>query len=111
MDKLGNYRQLIRQLLDEYASYKPAYGDIDSEIIIDAEQNHFQLMRLGWLNKKRVHGAIIHVDIINDKIWIQYDGTDRPIADELLQAGVPKEDIVLAFHPENIRQYTGFAVS
>jgi len=111
MDKLGNYRQLIRRLLDEYASYKPAYGNIDSEVIVDETQNHFQLMRVGWLNKKRVHGAIIHVDIIKNKIWIQYDGTDRPIADELLKAGVPKDDIVLGFHPEYLRQYTGFAVS
>lgn len=111
MDKLGNYRQLIRRLLDEYVSYKPAYGNIDSEVIVDETQNHFQLMRVGWLNKKRVHGAIIHVDIIKNKIWIQYDGTDRPIADELLKAGVPKDDIVLGFHPEYLRQYTGFAVS
>ena len=111
MDKLGNYRQLIRHLMNGYAGYKPAYGEIDSELIIDETQNHFQLMRVGWLNKKRVHGAIIHVDIINDKIWIQYDGTDRPIADELLEAGVPKEDIVLGFHPEYLRKHTGFAVS
>ncbi|WP_321206747.1 element excision factor XisI family protein [Tolypothrix tenuis] len=26
-------------------------------------------------------------------------------------ACVPKEDIVLAFHPEELRQYTGFAIS
>ncbi len=52
----------------------------------------------------------MHLDIIGDKIWIQRDGTDRPIADELVEAGVPKEDIVLAFYPENMRAYTGFAV-
>ncbi len=111
MDKLAHYRQLIQQKLSEYAQYKPAYGDIESELLTDSSQNHFELMRVGWLNKKRVHGSIIHVDIINDKIWIQYDGTDRPIADVLLEAGVPREDIVLAFHPEHLRQYTGFAVS
>lgn len=111
MDKLSNYRQLLRQLLHEYASYKPAYGDIDSEVLIDSQQNHFELIRVGWLNKRRVHGSTIHVDIINNKIWIQHDGTDRPIAEALLEAGVPKEDIVLAFHPEHLRQYTGFAVS
>jgi len=68
-------------------------------------------MRTGWRGSERIYGPTIHVDIINDKIWIQYDGTDRPIADALLEAGVPKEDIVLAFHPENLRQYTGFAIS
>ena len=111
MDKLDEYRQLLRLILSEYAQYKPAYGDIESELLIDSNQNHFELMRVGWLNKRRVHGSIIHVDIINNKIWIQYDGTDRPVADVLLEAGVPKEDIVLAFHPEHLRQYTGFAIS
>ncbi|WP_375448616.1 XisI protein [uncultured Fibrella sp.] len=67
-------------------------------------------MRVGWLKNHRVHGASLHLDIIGDKIWIQRDGTDRPIADELVEAGVPKEDIVLAFYPENMRAYTGFAV-
>lgn len=31
------------------------------------------------------------------------------MATELLQAGVPREDIVLAFHPPRLRQFTEFA--
>ena len=110
MDKLTQYRQLIRSLLTTYASYKPAYGDIDTELLIDPAENHFQVVRVGWLKNRRVHGASLHLDIINGKIWIQRDGTDRPIADELVEAGVPKEDIVLAFQPEELRAHTGFAV-
>jgi hypothetical protein len=34
-----------------------------------------------------VHGTVLHVDIRDDKIWIQYDGTDRPLAEELRRAG------------------------
>ena len=110
MDKLTRYRQLIRSLVTEYASFKPKYGQIETELIIDPDEKHFQVIRVGWVNEHRVHGATVHVDIIGDKIWIQRDGTDRPIADELVEAGVPKEDIVLAFHPEEIRAHTGFAV-
>ncbi|MEA5566929.1 element excision factor XisI family protein [Anabaena sp. UHCC 0399] len=51
-----------------------------------------------------------HVDIKNDKIWIQRDGTKIGIANELIAAGVPKEDIVLGFHAPYKRQFTGFAV-
>jgi len=54
---------------------------------------------------------VIHLDIINGKIWIQHDSTDWPVADALLEAGVPKEDIVLGFHPAEVRQYTDFAVA
>ena len=36
-----------------------------------------------------VHGAIVHIDLIGDKVWIQYDGTEG-IAADLVEAGIPK---------------------
>jgi XisI protein. len=36
------------------------------------------------------HGAIVHIRLIDGKIWIQYDGTEEGVATELLEAGVPK---------------------
>jgi hypothetical protein len=46
----------------------------------------------------------------NLRIWIQYDGTEVGVANELVESGIPKEDIVLAYHSQFIRQYDGFAV-
>ena len=40
----------------------------------------------------------------------EYDGTNRPVADELEAAGVPRKDIVLAFHPARKRPLTGYGV-
>jgi hypothetical protein len=45
------------------------------------------------------------------KIWIRQDGTEHEIAKALVQAGVPKEHIVLAFRPAEMRQHTEYAVS
>ena len=59
---------------------------------------------------KRIHGNLLHIDIKNGKIWIQHDGIEEGIAKELLEMGVPKEDIVLAFYPPYKRPHTGFAV-
>ena len=52
----------------------------------------------------------INVDIKDKKIWIQRDGTEIGIANELIAAGVPKEDIVLGFHAPYKREFTDFAV-
>ncbi len=49
--------------------------------------------------------------IIDGKVWIQHDGTNRPVAEALLDEGIPREDIVLAFHPARLRHLTGFAVN
>jgi hypothetical protein len=37
--------------------------------------------------------------------------TDRQIADELVEMGIPKEDIVLGLQPTYAREYTGFGVA
>jgi hypothetical protein len=54
--------------------------------------------------------VVLHFDIIDGKFSVQYDGTDRPVVEELEAAGVPREDIVLAFHSPDTRRLTGYAV-
>jgi len=111
MDKLTRYREVVRQIINQYAGYKPAHGNIKTEAVIDAENDHYEVMHVGWQEQRRIHGCVIHLDIIDDKIWIQHDGTNWPVADALIEAGVPKEDIVLGFHPEDVRPLTGFAAA
>ncbi len=110
MDKLTRYRDILTRLVQDYARVKISHGRIDSEAIIDREHDHYEVMHVGWDKQRRIHGSVIHLDIKDGKIWLQYDGTMSRVAETLLEAGVPKEDIVLAFHPEDIRPHTGFAV-
>jgi hypothetical protein len=98
-------------VIEQYAAWRPSHGQIDSEAIVDPEKDHYEVVHVGWDQERRVHGSVIHLDIIDGKVWIQHDGTDRPVAEELLAAGIPREDIVLAFHPARVRHLTGFAVN
>jgi hypothetical protein len=68
-------------------------------------------MSIGWINKKKINNTQIHIRIKNEKIYIEQDWTERGITSELLEAGIPKEDIVLAFHAPESRQLTEFAVA
>ncbi|NCQ97545.1 MAG: hypothetical protein EWV75_20330 [Microcystis wesenbergii Mw_QC_S_20081001_S30D] len=43
-------------------------------------------------------------------MWVQQDGTAAAIADKLVARGVPKQDLVLAYHGPHVRQYTEFAL-
>jgi len=92
MDKLNRYRDIVRRLVEEYASYKPAHGQIDTEAIVDPQRDHYEVMRVGWHGDRRVHGSVVHIDISGGKVWIQYDGTSRPVADELIAAGGRRVD-------------------
>jgi hypothetical protein len=105
MDRLEQYRQLIQKIIVAHTEVPYADGEITFETFFDREADRYLLMLVGWeASGKRVHGSLIHIDIIDGKIWIQRDGTEYGVARELLDAGVPKEDIVLAFHPPEVRQ-------
>lgn len=111
MAELDKYRQIICQVLMRYAQLQPAYGEIEREVIFDGERDRYQVVNTGWENQRRVYGCLIHVDIKGEKIWIQYDGTEDGIANELVELGIPKQDIVLAYQSPYMRQFTEFAVS
>ncbi len=111
MDTLERYRELVRNIILKYSQYKPSHGEIEPEAIIDLERDRYELMHVGWDRQRRVHGSVIHLDIIEGKIWIQHDGTNISVAEELVELGVPPEDIILGFHPPNVRQYTDFGVA
>lgn len=109
MDSVTTYRQIIQKILNEYTKIPYTYGDIHPQTIFDKDDDHYLLMLIGREGAKRVHGCLIHVDIINEKIWIQRDGTEEGIVTELLNAGVPKDHIVLGFRSPTLRQHTEFA--
>ncbi len=105
------YRQYIRQLLlerAERASRQRKASEYEVQTLFDAEHDHYQLLYVGWRRNKRDFGCILHVDIKDGKIWIQHDGTEEGLANRLVEMGVPKQDIVLAFHEPDVRQFTDF---
>ncbi len=111
MDTLDAYREVIEQILTEYAHIPYAYGDIQTEIVFDRANDHYLLVNVGWLTDRRIHNALIHIDIINGKVWIQNDDTEDGIANDLVRAGIPKDHIVLGFQEPEVRGYTEFATA
>jgi hypothetical protein len=112
MDKIAKYQQILCGILEEYGSIeKRLTPNIKFQIVIDNVHKHYQLLSIGWHNERFTYLVAFHFDIIGDKIWIQQNNTDVLIADELIERGVLKSDIVLGFIPENVRSYEGFAVA
>ncbi|MDI9638035.1 XisI protein [Oscillatoria amoena NRMC-F 0135] len=105
------YRQYIQQLLSERAkraSPQQNAQEYEVQTVFDTERDHYQLLYVGWRGSRREFGCILHLDIKDGKIWIQHDGTEVGMANQLVELGVPKTDIILAFHEPEIRQFTDF---
>ena len=108
---IEHYRQCVQRLLSERAQrarIQPNAQEYEVQTIFDTEQDHYQLLYVGWRGNKRDFGCILHLDIKGGKIWIQHDGTEIGIANQLVEMGVPRQDIVLAFHEPAVRSLTGF---
>lgn len=111
MDKLENYRQIIRQVLRPYLNISYANANIRNRAAFDTETDQYLIISEGWDKNQHLHSCLIHVEIIAEKVWIQCDNTEDGIVKELMAAGINQEDIVLGFHEPAVRQYTGFAVA
>lgn len=111
MNKLEKYQKTIVKILSQYAKLPYAHGNLERRFIISQDQNNYLLLTLGWQSEQRVHFCLVHLEIFNDKIWIHQDGIEDGIANDLVAEGISKSDIVLGFHPPEIRQYTEYAVN
>ena len=107
MDKLKHYRQIAREALLPFTAIKYANGDFRNRVVFDDEHNRY----LVGSDSARYHGCVVDWEIINGKIWIQDDNADYGVALDLERLGVPKSDIVLGFHPPEVRPHTEYAAA
>ena len=109
MDTIDQDRQTIERVLLEHTRVPYAHCEIQIEAVFDRERDRYLLVNVGWDRGARVHGALVHVDLIGGKFWIQRDDTEEGIASELVSAGIPKDRIVLAFRRPQVRKHTEYA--
>ncbi len=111
MDTLNRYREVIEKLLTNIAQLSPPSASIEYKTLFDRAADSYAVIALGWDRARRVHHFLVHLELINSEVWVQEDNTDLAIAEELERAGVPKSDIVLGFHPPDVRPYTDYAAA
>lgn len=111
MDKINRYKKISRDLVLEIAALDRSADPIQTAIVTDDEHGHYLLLKTGWFDNKRLYGPYLHLEVQDAKILVQQNGTDVHIAQELVDRGVSKDDIVLAFQMPAKRAYSGYAVS
>jgi hypothetical protein len=96
----------LRSAVDFYKSRKHR-----TVAAFDRANGQFVLLREGWEDYRRNHFAWIHIEARDGKFWIHRDGTEHGIANDLVEAGIPKDRIVLAFQHPTRRERGEFAVA
>ncbi|AOX03308.1 XisI protein [Moorena producens PAL-8-15-08-1] len=111
MEKVAQYRQYVQTLLNDYAKDDVSNDEVEVQLIFDTVRDHYQWMNVGWEDLNRIYRSIVHLDIKDGKIWLQQNLTDLNPAEELVEMGVPRDDIVLGLQAPYKRPYTDYGVA
>lgn len=117
MDNLEQYRNVIKNILTQYyemtrhQTHALNDAEVSERLAFDEIRDQYLWFRFGWDDKKLVQQIIIYLCIKNGKVWVEEDATNLCIVDDLLSAGISKNDIVLGFHHPSKRALTEFTTA
>ena len=105
---------LKRGIEEVFASWERFYErskNLQIVPVFDTTHDRYVLQEVDTKSGGHESRTLAHLEIKNGKIWIMTDNTEEGIGGELVSAGIPKSQIVLAFYPPDIREMGEFAVS
>lgn len=113
MDRLTRNREAVRAALLDWHQYisRGRRDGIDAECVFDEPRDNYLITYVGWHNGKRMLSGSVFIRIRDGKVWVEEDWSKHGIVEELERRGVPREDIVLAFHPPELRHLTDYAAA
>jgi hypothetical protein len=66
----------------------------------DPENQIYAVVVVPDYPRKRIAGMVVMARVVGDVVVIEHDITDKPLFEALMQAGVPRENIVLTYAGE-----------
>jgi hypothetical protein len=112
MVEVDKYRQIVQDFLTKVHPFgsSPYDQGVESQLVFATQHDHYLLVDVGWNQKTYVYGAIIHLDIKDGKVWIQRNMTEINLAEQLVEMGIPREQIVIGSPSPFMRQFSNYAV-
>lgn len=99
MDRIENYRRILEKTVKRHAQFQPANGNIQTHAVCDRDADEYMVIDSGWNEKgRRIYDVVLHFRILNENIHVERDNTDAEVVRELLEAGIEKDDIILAYN-------------
>lgn len=111
MDKKLDYGKILTEILTERINLVKPSSKLAEILVADRENQVYAWQAFGWSNGERESYQRFFARIKDGKIHIEEDWTEEGIGTILLERGVSPKDIVIEFHPPEMRQYTEFALN
>jgi hypothetical protein len=99
MDRIENYRQILKQTVNRHARFQPANGEIETHAVCDRESDEYMVIDSGWNEKgRRIYDVVLHFRLQDGIVHVERDNTDAEVVRELLESGIAKDEIRLAYN-------------
>jgi XisI protein len=109
--KMAEYQRIVTAILLKLAQPQTIGGEIQTIPVFDELRHHYQILDIGWdVSGRRVFHPIVHVDLIDEKVWIQENTTDSDIAEAFVMEGIERSCIVLGLYSRSHRELSCYAV-
>ena len=109
MEKLTRYRTAIESIFNYLE--KVSYAIPGIKRIVLKDKDHYLIIRTGWSNDQNLYSILVHIAIVDEKIWIYMNNTEHNFEEELIEQGVNKEDIIFDEILPSQREALGYQVS
>jgi hypothetical protein len=102
---MDNLVEILREEVQKYAG-----GGRGANILLfsllDDNNLTYAVNAVDYPTREQPAGVVVLARIVGDKIVIEEDMTDKKLIDALLQRGIPRDKIVLAYNGESYPQVT-----
>jgi hypothetical protein len=96
---MENLKTTLKEVL---ATYNVIGLNGYSEPTVNADETVFTTIGVGYLDGKQFAFLVILVRLVGDQIVIDHDANSDPLYEALLEAGVPRARMILAYAGEPI---------
>lgn len=97
----NSIKQIVREVVKGYSG-KVLNGF--SYLTHSDDDTVYTVVDVARLKRQHVSGVSLVVRIAGNKVIIERDQNDKPLVDALTQAGIAREDIILAYAGEPVPQ-------
>jgi hypothetical protein len=91
---MASLNEIVRDVVFSYAS-----GGLNLRTypLINEEQHVYAVNVIDWPERHLPAAVVVLARVEGEQVIIEEDLTDRPLVDALIDAGIPKEQIVLKY--------------
>lgn len=93
--KLNHYRILITQVLQAHAAMTAEPSNYDTTVVCDIQTGTYRLIDTEITAGRRQDYIVAQLVLREGKVWVERDGIEYGIGQDLLEAGIPADDIVI----------------